>query len=133
MPAVEDAASENKRRRDVEKVLFISGDKPDSLQERVSGDRSRHRVAANTGGAFVWEEDMFAAAAKQGIIGGILGTAVMTLGEKAEQAITGRPNSYVPGRTAARLFRLPNPDKDSTLRIGQCTGGRGRSQGQFAE
>ena len=59
---------------------------------------------------------MFAAAATRGLVGGIIGTAVMTLGEKAEQAITGRANSYVPGRTAARLFRLPNPDKDSTVR-----------------
>ena len=59
---------------------------------------------------------MFAAAATRGLVGGIIGTAVMTLGEKAEQAMTGRANSYVPGRTAARLFRLPNPDKDSTVR-----------------
>lgn len=30
----------------------------------------------------------------------------MTLGQKAEQAVTHRPNSYVPGKTLARLFNL---------------------------
>jgi len=30
----------------------------------------------------------------------------MTLGEKAEQAVTHRPNSYVPGKTLARLLGL---------------------------
>ena len=30
----------------------------------------------------------------------------MTLGEKTEQALTHRPNSYVPGKTLARLLNL---------------------------
>jgi hypothetical protein len=40
----------------------------------------------------------------------------MTLVEKAEQAVTGRPNSYVPARTLAHLVGLPAPDDDRRLR-----------------
>ncbi|KAJ9496143.1 hypothetical protein LTR99_008250 [Exophiala xenobiotica] len=35
---------------------------------------------------------------------GVVGVAAMTLAEKAEQAITHRPNSEVPGKTLARLL-----------------------------
>lgn len=42
-------------------------------------------------------------AAVSGAALGLLGVAVMTLGEKAEQAVTGRPNSYVPARTLLAL------------------------------
>ncbi|OCT51906.1 hypothetical protein CLCR_09102 [Cladophialophora carrionii] len=41
-----------------------------------------------------------------GIGAGAVGVAAMTLGEKTEQALTHRPNSYVPGKTLARLFNL---------------------------
>jgi hypothetical protein len=41
-----------------------------------------------------------------GMISGAAGTAIMTLGEKVEQAITGRPNSHVPARTLERLLGL---------------------------
>lgn len=41
-----------------------------------------------------------------GLLGGAIGTAVMTLGEKLEQRVTGRPDSYVPGRVGERLFKL---------------------------
>ena len=36
----------------------------------------------------------------------------MTLGEKAEQRLTGRPSSYVPARTLAHLLRLSSADED---------------------
>ena len=72
---------------------------------------------------------MFGAAARKGLIAGIIGTAVMTTGEKLEQAVTGRPNSYVPGRTAARLLGLPDPDKDSTLRNWAMHWGTGAAAG----
>ncbi|MGW0565660.1 hypothetical protein ACWDZ4_35030 [Streptomyces sp. NPDC003016] len=39
----------------------------------------------------------------QGLVAGAVGTVVMTVGEKAEQRLTGRPNSYVPARTLERL------------------------------
>lgn len=39
-----------------------------------------------------------------GIIAGTVGVAVMTAAEKVEQAITKRPNSYVPGKTLAALL-----------------------------
>lgn len=43
-------------------------------------------------------------AAGWGLLAGLGGVAAMTLGEKMEQSITGRPNSYVPARTLARLL-----------------------------
>ncbi|MFF3342769.1 hypothetical protein [Streptomyces flavidovirens] len=43
----------------------------------------------------------------QGLVAGAAGTVVMTLGEKAEQRLTGRPDSYVPARTLERLTGLP--------------------------
>lgn len=39
----------------------------------------------------------------------------MTLGEKVEQLITNRPNSYVPGKTLARLIGASFHDKPDTL------------------
>jgi hypothetical protein len=51
-------------------------------------------------------------AAALGAVAGLAGAGVMTLGEKLEQRLTGRPNSYVPGRTLAHLLRLPRPDAD---------------------
>jgi hypothetical protein len=49
-------------------------------------------------------------AALQGALAGLAGVGVMTAAEKVEQAVTGRPNSYVPGRTLTALAtdrRLP--------------------------
>ncbi|KAA6223453.1 hypothetical protein CP973_17330 [Streptomyces albofaciens JCM 4342] len=43
----------------------------------------------------------------QGLAAGAAGAVVMTLGEKAEQRLSGRPDSYVPGRTLARLTGMP--------------------------
>ncbi|WP_190135804.1 hypothetical protein [Streptomyces longispororuber] len=43
----------------------------------------------------------------QGLAAGAVGVAVMTLGEKAEQRLTGRPDSHVPARTLERLTGLP--------------------------
>ena len=49
--------------------------------------------------------------AARGAAAGLLGVAVMTAGEKVEQAVTGRPNSYVPGRTLLTLLgRSPGDD-----------------------
>ena len=46
-----------------------------------------------------------------GALAGAAGVMAMTLGEKAEQAVTGRPNSYVPAHTLERLLGLPErPD-----------------------
>ena len=38
-------------------------------------------------------------AARPGALAGLAGVVAMTLAEKVEQAVTGRPDSYVPGRT----------------------------------
>ena len=43
------------------------------------------------------------AAAAQGALLGLGGVAAMTVGEKLEQSVTGRPNSYVPARTLLTL------------------------------
>jgi hypothetical protein len=52
----------------------------------------------------------------RGVAAGLLGGAAMTVIEKAEQALTGRPDSYVPGRTLAHLVGLPDPDSDRIAR-----------------
>ena len=51
-----------------------------------------------------------------GVVGGLIGTAVMTLAENVEQRFTHRADSYVPARTAAHLFRARQPDKKSIPR-----------------
>lgn len=54
---------------------------------------------------------MLLKAAGQGAVAGLAGVAAMTAGEKLEQAVTGRPNSYVPARTLLSLLgRHPAPD-----------------------
>ena len=58
---------------------------------------------------------MLTAIAK-GAAAGIAGATVMTAVEKAEQALTGRPSSFVPGRTLAHLLGLSRPDRDSVAR-----------------
>lgn len=40
----------------------------------------------------------------QGLVAGAAGAVVMTLGEKVEQRLTGRPNSHVPARVLERLW-----------------------------
>lgn len=47
----------------------------------------------------------------QGLLAGAAGVAAMTLAEKLEQAITKRPDSYVPAHTLERL--LGRRDEDS--------------------
>jgi hypothetical protein len=48
-----------------------------------------------------------------GLLAGVAGVAAMTLAEKVEQALTGRPNSFVPAHTLERLLGLPaKPDRD---------------------
>lgn len=49
----------------------------------------------------------------RGLLAGVAGVAAMTLAEKLEQAVTGRPNSYVPAHTLERLLGLPErPDSE---------------------
>ncbi len=45
-----------------------------------------------------------------GVVAGVAGVAAMTLAEKVEQAVTGRPDALVPGRAAERLLGLPPAD-----------------------
>ena len=46
-----------------------------------------------------------ASGAARGALAGLAGVAVMTAAEKAEQALTGRVNSYVPARALLTLLR----------------------------
>ncbi len=49
----------------------------------------------------------------KGLLAGAAGVAAMTVAEKVEQALTGRPNSYVPAHTLERLLGLPaRPDHE---------------------
>jgi len=52
-------------------------------------------------------DGMIGRALWQGLVAGAAGGVVMTLGEKAEQALTGRPGSHVPARVFQRLTGLP--------------------------
>jgi len=47
---------------------------------------------------------------------GLVGAAAMAGASKLEQLATGRPDSYVPGRTLAHLLRLSHPDRDRWAR-----------------
>lgn len=51
----------------------------------------------------------------QGAVSGLAGVAVMTAGEKLEQRLTGRPGSYVPGRTLLTLLGRPVGDREEPL------------------
>jgi hypothetical protein len=51
-------------------------------------------------------------AAARGAVAGLLGVAVMTAGEKLEQSVTHRPDSYVPGRTLLTLLGRHPGDGD---------------------
>lgn len=50
-----------------------------------------------------------------GLVAGAVGTAVMTAGEKAEQAVTHRPNSYMPARTLSALLGRPTGRDEQTV------------------
>jgi hypothetical protein len=54
--------------------------------------------------------------AATGAVAGLAGAGAMAAASKLEQFATGRPDSYVPGRTLARLLRLPDADRDRWLR-----------------
>src|SRR3954453_12963688 len=43
---------------------------------------------------------------------GLVGVAAMTAGEKLEQALTGRPSSYVPARALRGLLGMPTGDAE---------------------
>jgi hypothetical protein len=58
----------------------------------------------------------FANGALIGAASGIAGAFAMALGSKVEQRFTGRPDSYVPGHTLARLLGLHAPDRDVWIR-----------------
>src|SRR3978361_1656389 len=50
----------------------------------------------------------------KGLLAGVAGVAAMTAAEKIEQALTGRPNSYVPAHTLQRLLGRPDRDQVAT-------------------
>ncbi|SDE45400.1 hypothetical protein [Auraticoccus monumenti] len=51
-----------------------------------------------------------AAAAGRGALAGLVGAGVMSVGEKVEQRVTARPDSYVPARTLLTLLGRPTGD-----------------------
>lgn len=49
----------------------------------------------------------------RGLLAGLAGVAAMAAAEKIEQALTERPNSYVPAHTLERVLGLPHrPDRE---------------------
>ena len=52
------------------------------------------------------------AAALRGVVAGLVGVAAMTAAEKAEQAVTHRPNSYIPARALLTLLGRHPSDSD---------------------
>ena len=52
------------------------------------------------------------AAAGRGLVAGLVGATAMTAGEKLEQALTRRPDSYVPARTLLTLLGQRPGDDD---------------------
>ncbi|WP_367128638.1 hypothetical protein [Saccharothrix sp. HUAS TT1] len=50
---------------------------------------------------------MLMRALRQGLVSGVAGVVVMTVAEKVEQRLTGRPDSRVPGQVLARLTGRP--------------------------
>jgi hypothetical protein len=54
-------------------------------------------------------------AAGRGVVAGLVGVAAMTTGEKVEQALTRRPNSFVPARTLLTLLGRRPGERDQPL------------------
>lgn len=64
-----------------------------------------------TGGVMNGRPRVLLVAAGRGALAGMAGAAVMTAGEKVEQALTHRPSSYIPARTLLTLVgRSPRDD-----------------------
>jgi hypothetical protein len=57
-------------------------------------------------------KDVFARGALRGLAAGAVGVATMTVAEKLEQRLTGRPDSHVPARTLERLLGLPERPRE---------------------
>ncbi|SDS45756.1 hypothetical protein SAMN04488543_1765 [Friedmanniella luteola] len=58
---------------------------------------------------------LLAAAAGRGALAGLVGVAAMTAGELLEQALTHRPDSFVPGRTLRTLLGRPTGDGEQPV------------------
>ncbi|KAI9696281.1 MAG: hypothetical protein M1836_005834 [Candelina mexicana] len=63
-------------------------------------------MASNTSSYPQGSNSSFGQAVAVGLGAGAVGVAFMTVANKMEQLITGRPNSYVPGHTTGNLFRI---------------------------
>ena len=53
--------------------------------------------------------------AERGVVAGLTGVAVMTVGKRLELAISNRPNSFVPGRTLKTLPGQHPTDSDQSV------------------
>jgi hypothetical protein len=62
---------------------------------------------------------MVTTAATKGALAGLAGAAVMTVTELVEQRLTGRPDSYVPGRTLSALVgrRVPETSRPTAVNL----------------
>lgn len=60
----------------------------------------------------------------EGVVAGLAGALVMTIGEKVEQRFTGRPSSYVPALTLGRMVGIADrrAEKSTALNLGMHFG-----------
>lgn len=58
----------------------------------------------------------------KGMVAGAGGVAVMTLGEKIEQRLTGRPDSYMPAHTLQRLLGRQPDGEPRAMNLGMHIG-----------
>src|SRR4028118_1393974 len=53
----------------------------------------------------------------EGVAAGLVGALAMTIGEKVEQRLTGRPSSYVPALTLGRLVGVEDQRAESSTAL----------------
>src|SRR3954454_19651922 len=63
---------------------------------------------------------LLAAAAARGAVAGLAGVAAMTVAESVEQRLTGRPASYVPGRTLSVMIGRPRGERERPVLVSQA-------------
>lgn len=74
------------------------------------GEPSKGARVATPGGGY--PPAMLKRVVWQGLVSGLAGVVAMTLGEKVEQRLTGRPSSHVPARVLERLTHLDEQPRE---------------------
>lgn len=64
---------------------------------------------------------VFGRGVRNGVLAGVAGTTAMLVSEKVEQALTGRPNSFIPAHTVERFLGLPTKPDDERRMMNVAT------------